>query len=88
MLVYVHCCLSVCHLPTLLIIITRLRTRLLRPSRSRAAVAASSQAPLHSMELMVEQASLFLFRDGTVLSIFSDEGEGVAQTILERLKVG
>lgn len=40
------------------------------------------------MELMVEQASLFLFRDGTVISMFSNEGEGVAENILERLKVG
>lgn len=40
------------------------------------------------MELMVEQASLFLFRDGTVVSMFSNEGEGVAESILERLKVG
>jgi hypothetical protein len=37
--------------------------------------------------LTVEQASLFLLRDGTLLSFFQSEGERVTGPLLDRLKV-
>ncbi|WIA34654.1 hypothetical protein OEZ86_012969 [Tetradesmus obliquus] len=51
-----------------------------------AAAAAAAAASLHPMELLVEQASIFLFRDGTLLTMFSHEGEGLAAPILDKLK--
>ncbi|KAF8061329.1 PAA2 [Scenedesmus sp. PABB004] len=58
------------------------------PTALGAASAGSSAScgSLRPMELGIEQASLFLFRDGTVISMFSSEGEGVAHGILERLR--
>ncbi len=38
-------------------------------------------------ELVVEQASLFLLRDGTVISLFQTEGERVCKPIMDRLLV-
>jgi hypothetical protein len=37
--------------------------------------------------LLLLQASIFLFRDGTLLTMFSHEGEGLATAILDKLKV-
>ncbi|KAF6265675.1 cora-like Mg2+ transporter protein-domain-containing protein [Scenedesmus sp. NREL 46B-D3] len=62
----------------------RLRTRLQRPGASPAREVKA--ASLHPMELLVEQASIFLFRDGTLLTMFSHEGEGLATAILDKLK--
>eukprot|EP00877_Chromochloris_zofingiensis_P007548 jgi/Chrzof1/3046/Cz12g09160.t1 len=62
-----------------------LRTRLLKPSSARQVF---SQDPEHyePLELMVEQASLFLLKDGTLLSLFQSQGERITKPIMDRLK--
>jgi hypothetical protein len=37
--------------------------------------------------MLLLQASVFLFRDGTLLTMFSHDGEGLASAILDKLKV-
>eukprot|EP00775_Hariotina_reticulata_P002620 gene2620-2921_t len=56
---------------------------------SKKAVAQAADAKrtlLQPMELVVEQASFFLFNDGTLISLFTDEGEGIARSIVNKLK--
>ena len=56
-----------------------------------ASAATASAGPLAFQlpgELMVQQASLFLLRDGTLLSFFQSEGERVTGPLMDRLKVG
>jgi hypothetical protein len=69
-----------------------LRTRLLRPGGRAALKKAVAQSDakrtlLQPMELVVEQASFFLFKDGTLISLFTDEGEGIGRSIVNKLKV-
>ena len=42
--------------------------------------------PSSSKQLYMEAASLFLLRDGTVITIFQSEGHSVMQPILELIK--
>jgi hypothetical protein len=55
--------------------------------RQQRQLAAQPVQTLNRMEVMVEQVSLFLTRDGVVISLFSSPISSIAERLLERTRV-